>query len=315
MLDEKNFFWKNWRLGTELQISGSFIYNGLFTLENMVTFYYEEECFELLYNFSVGLERLMKVAVILIEHDKIASQKEFEKTLITHNHFDLLNRIQKTKTFALGKTHKKFINLLDIFYKSIRYERYNIQSVYKPPQDKTNLVKFIQEELKIGFKPDFGQPQPITPQIRKFIGKIIGKLTEPLYDIIRAEAFRIGTFTYEITYNSKAFKIFIANEYDFSKERLTQKEVMLYLLKAKRTKEFDYYLNETEHLNFEQYHTNKYIESIFNFNNDREVMNEMEYIYEEFKPNKSRNEFLEILGTDTNIEYNPFENDLENEDE
>ncbi|MEO8149461.1 MAG: hypothetical protein ABI723_17610 [Bacteroidia bacterium] len=95
MLTNKDFFWKNFRLGTELQISGSFIYNGLYALNNMETFYYEEECFELLYNLSVGLERLMKVAVVLIEHDSTESQEEFEKTLITHNHFELLNRIKK----------------------------------------------------------------------------------------------------------------------------------------------------------------------------------------------------------------------------
>lgn len=315
MLDEKNFFWKNWRLGTELQLSGSFIYNGLFTLDKMQSLYYEEECFELLYNLSVGLERLMKIAVVLLEHDTLTSQEEFEKTLITHNHFELLNRIKKKKQIVIGKTHNKFLTLLDTFYKSVRYERYSMQSVYKPPQDKTNLVKFIKEELKIEFCADFGKADLLTLQIRKFIGKVIGKLTEQLYEIIKDEAYRIGTFTYEITYNSKAFKIFIAKEFDFVKEKLTQKEVMLYLLKTKTSEEFENYLNGIEHLNFEQNHTNKYIESIFTFNIDRQIMNELEYIYEEDKPDHSRKEYLEILGTDTDIEYDPFDDDFQIEEE
>lgn len=311
MLDEKNFFWKNWRLGTELQVSGSFIYNGLFTLDKMESLYYEEECFELLYNLSVGLERLMKIAVILLEHDQIISQDEFEKTLITHNHFDLLNRIKMKNKFVMGKTHNKFLKLLDNFYKSIRYERYNIQSVYKPSQDKTQLVKFIKEELKIEFSSDFGKADLLTKQIRKFIGKVVGKFTTQLYEIVRKEAHRIGTYTYEVTYNSKAFKIYLAKEFDFEKEKLTQREVMLFLLKTKRSEEFQAYLNGIEHINFEQNHTNKYIESIFNFNIDRQIISELEFIYEEDKIDYIRTKYLEILGTDADIEYNPSEDDIE----
>ena len=53
-------FWKNFNLGTELQISGSFIYNALYHLDKMKNFRYEEDCFEFLYNISVGIERLQK---------------------------------------------------------------------------------------------------------------------------------------------------------------------------------------------------------------------------------------------------------------
>jgi hypothetical protein len=73
--NDPDYFWKNFRLGTELQISGSFIYNALYTLDNMQTFYYEAECFEFLYNMSVGFERLQKIAVILLEHDKNGHQE------------------------------------------------------------------------------------------------------------------------------------------------------------------------------------------------------------------------------------------------
>jgi len=88
-------FWKNFRLGTELQISGSFLYNALYFFDKMEHFYYEDECFEFLYNTSVGLERLEKIALILSEHNGEVSQQEFEKSLITHNHLELLRRIKK----------------------------------------------------------------------------------------------------------------------------------------------------------------------------------------------------------------------------
>ena len=49
----------------------SFIYNGIYSLDNMESFHNVEECFEFLYNISVGIERLQKILVILVEHDEI----------------------------------------------------------------------------------------------------------------------------------------------------------------------------------------------------------------------------------------------------
>ncbi|MEO8149460.1 MAG: hypothetical protein ABI723_17605 [Bacteroidia bacterium] len=163
-------------------------------------------------------------------------------------------------------------------------------------------MKLITEELKIKFSADFSSADEITTQIRKFIGNLTGKLTKQLFEIVREEAYRIGTFTYEITYNSKAFKIYIANEFDFSNENLMQKEVMLYLLKSEHSAEFTNFLYDIESLSFEQNHTNKYIESIFNIHKDRQIMNEMEHLYEEERPTKNRNEILNLLGAELNFE-------------
>ena len=302
MLNEVDYFWKNWRLGTELQISGSFVYNGILTLDKMETFHFEEECFEFLYNLSIGFERLFKIAIILLEYDSISDQEEFEKSLITHDHLLLLNRIQNHKKLKIGKTHKKFIHLLSTFYKSARYERFNIKSVYKPNRDRQDLVRFIQEELKVEISIELVGSTEITTQIRKFLGKVIGTFTEQIYEIVIFECHRIGTFTYELSYKSKAFKIFIAKEYDFEKEKLAQKEVMLFLLKTKLSPEFKSFLKNIEPLNFEAYHTNYYISSIFNFNFDRMIFDELDSLYEEQKIDKERTDFLSVFGTDYNIE-------------
>ncbi|HPV20642.1 MAG TPA: hypothetical protein PK102_03300, partial [bacterium] len=73
-----SLFWKNFNLGKELEISGAFIYNGLYRLHEIQTLYYDEEIFEVFYNLSVGLERLLKIAIILIEHDENMDQEKFE---------------------------------------------------------------------------------------------------------------------------------------------------------------------------------------------------------------------------------------------
>jgi hypothetical protein len=49
------YFWKNFRLVTEFQTSGSSIYNALYFFDQIEHFCNEEEIFEFLYNISVGL--------------------------------------------------------------------------------------------------------------------------------------------------------------------------------------------------------------------------------------------------------------------
>lgn len=303
MLSEPNFFWKNFRLGTELQVAGSFIYNAIYTLENMETFYYEEECFEFLYNLSVGLERLQKIVVILIEHDENTLQEEFEKSLITHNHLLLLNRIKKKRELNLGKIHNKFFALLDEFYNSIRYDRYLRSSVYRPAGDQKSLIKFIAEELQIEIETGLPFSTAITPRIKKFIGKVIGKIALELYELIRAEAYRLRTFTYEIAYKSKSFKIFIAKEFDFEKEKLMQREVAIFLLKKMPDDILKKFVDDIEPLDFGQLHTNKYFESMFNYHKDRQVLDEMSYLYEENEIKYKRSEEVLILGSDVNFDY------------
>jgi hypothetical protein len=61
----KHEAWKNFNLGEELSISGAFIYNGLRRFHEMRVLVHTDEIFDFLYNLSVGLERLLKIAVVL----------------------------------------------------------------------------------------------------------------------------------------------------------------------------------------------------------------------------------------------------------
>lgn len=79
---KNEFRWKNFSLGSELQVAGSFIYNGILAFDEMEHFYYEHEVFECLYQLAVGIERLAKVTVILLEHDPEMDHDDFEKSLI-----------------------------------------------------------------------------------------------------------------------------------------------------------------------------------------------------------------------------------------
>jgi hypothetical protein len=68
----------------KLSVAGSFIYNGLRRFYELHQLDYPDD-----------LERLMKIAIILLEHDDAGDQKALEDSLVTHNHQALLVRVQK----------------------------------------------------------------------------------------------------------------------------------------------------------------------------------------------------------------------------
>lgn len=226
-----NTFWKNFNLGIELDVAGSFIYNGLKIFDDLKSFCNVEEVFEFLYNISVGLERLEKISIILIEHDSTINQGKFEKSFKTHNHINLIKRISKNHGLNFDEVNNNFIRLLSNFYNQWRYDRYKLKEAYKYDKERSALVSFIEKNLNITIddKRDFN----ITENsyiIKEFIGKVIGKITTTLYEIIYDEATSQNIYTYEIRVDTKAYKIFIRKEFDFIKETVLWKELLIYIL-------------------------------------------------------------------------------------
>lgn len=305
MLNTPDLFWKNFRLGTELQISGSFIYNALYYFDRLEHFYYEHEIFEFLYNVSVGIERIEKIAIILLEGDTIADQKEFEKTLITHNHLELMQRICRTKKLSIGKSHRKFLQLLSEFYKLNRYGRYSLASVYTADKEKSNFISYIEEELKIKIETRSFFPTPNDLRIKKYVGKLIGKICSQLYTLIREEAYRLNIFTYEIPYASKAYKIFMRGEYTFESEKTLQKEVLIHLLNGQNDTPLYKLIKEIPTIELGIYNTKAQIKWLLDIHKCQEGLDGLECIYEDNNLGKDRFELLHLMEADL-----VFEDDL-----
>lgn len=310
-MNEADYFWKNFRLGTELQTSGNFIYNSLYFFDKLEYMRFEEDIFEFLYSISVGVERIQKIAIILLEHNSITNQEEFEKSLITHNHIELLKRIKGNTELKFGKIHSKFLGLLSEFYNSHRYKRFNKSSVYHKNFDKFDFLEFISKELKINIED--GDYIQNTDQIKRFVGKIISKIVCDIYQIIRNTAHKIGTFTYEIRYNSKAFKIFISKEYTFEEENNFKREIIINLLHENGIKdEFIDYIKTIEPLELTSYNSSYYIKYLFNSVFDQNCIEEYEHLkYEKMIPRK-RNEEIDCIGENHYLhsEMEDFEDDL-----
>lgn len=303
MLDNPELFWKNFRLGTELQIAGSFIYNALYSFENMDHFFYVHECFEFLYNTSVGLERLEKIALILLSHDNVVDQNEFEKSLITHSHLELIGRIKKFKELKIGKLHNKFLQLLTNFYNSTRYDRYNLSSAFHANQDQKLLVEFIEDGLQIKIEYNSFFPSAIDSRIKSFMGKIISKIATSIYDLINERAHELNIYTYEIVYSSKAYKIFIDREYSFQTEKLFQKEILISLMNSKRDNGFFKFIKAIDALDFDMPDPNEYIKFMMNIHKNRELLSEIVYLYEENDFDKNRLSDVDAIGSDATFDY------------
>lgn len=291
------YLWKNFKLGTELQISGSFIYNALDCFDQMQDFGNDEEIFEFLYNTSVGLERLEKIAVVLLEHNSFDNQEEFEGSLITHNHSGLLNRIKEKRELQLGKVHNKFIQLLDKFYKSMRYNRFNLSSVYAPNQEGVGLIKLIEKELVIEIKTEAFFLTANDDRIKKFIGKLVGKIVTQLYHIIEEKSRDLNMYTYEIAFNSKASKIFIREEFTFEIEHLARKEILIHLLNNKGSNGFIECIKSIEPIPLDTGIPHEYVKCLLKPRKLIDVLDEIETIYED-NFDKKRMEQVKLIGED-----------------
>ncbi|MDR3283772.1 MAG: hypothetical protein LBS97_01165, partial [Treponema sp.] len=227
---EPDVIWKAFILCKELTLSGSYIYNGLKVFDEMETFYYEEEIFEFLYAISVGIERLQKIAIILKENIVPTKQAEFEKSLITHNHLELMKRITKTESKGISSLSNKLLQLLSKFYKLWRYDRFSLSDYRNHDKEKAAFIDFIEKELNTHI---VNEPLITTHndiRYKKFVGRTIGKITDYLYEIIKRESARLNVYTYEIRIHTKAYKIFIHKQYDFINEDVFWKELLIYIL-------------------------------------------------------------------------------------
>jgi len=301
-------FWKNFQLGTELSISGNFIYNGLYFFDTMQHFCYEDEIFEVIYNLSVGIERLQKVTLILLEHNDNVDQTSFESKLITHNHSELNNRIIKYRKINFGKQHLEFLSLITRFYKTNRYEKFNLDSIHKFIEERNEFITYIEKSLNIDISIDFMGCTSNSNTIKKFIGNIVGKFCKEYFEIIKEECHRLNIYITEFPNNSKGLRIFWGEKYTFFEDRQIKKEIIKYLVQSKLPDGFTNFINEEPPLELEYYQVNHYINYLIDFHKTSGIKGEIEELYSEIKNTSKRIRHLDFIGdSDIDFEYNEDE--------
>ncbi|MAR72042.1 hypothetical protein [Halomonas sp.] len=293
-----DMWWKNFGLGMELDASGTFIYNGLKSFDELEGLNHAVDIFEVLYNLSIGIERLFKVAIILIEHNDSVSIEVFEESLMTHNTMDLANRVNNHIELNYSGVHKEFLSLLSKFYKTHRYGRFSFSSVPNIDAEKTLFLEYIHKHLNINID-DQGPFSYIhnTDQIKRFLGKIVKRISGTLFDIIDNKARGLNIYTYELRSDSKAIKIFwgLGDRLDFLDETQVKRELIMFLLDKKSSGDHLELLRSFGSLDLDADSVPLHIKALLNDIHLPLVQGEVEQAYDEISNVKERFEMLGIM--------------------
>ncbi len=294
-------FWKNFNLGEELTISGAFVYNGLRKFHEMRMLDNTDEIFEVLYSISVGLERLLKIATVLVEHSEATDQASLEESLITHSHLDLLERVRKKATINLGTQHNEFLQLLGVFYKTLRYGRFAVSSVADSDREKNALHWYLAKHLDIDLKatPEvFGTPNE--ERYRRFIARIVTKIARELYEVIKLNAIKQNLYTYELRSGSKAETIFLrggdrqAGDIFWSEDVLW-KELLVFFMNTESNSGIIEVMRKIEPLEFDPGLAQDYLDCFGSNEAKALVIDELEALYEGLDSCKERLEQIERI--------------------
>ena len=307
-------FWKNFKLGEEISVSGAFIYNGLRRYHEMRNLDYTDDVFEFLYNLSVGFERFLKIAIILFEHDEAIDQEELEKSLITHSHLDLLSRLKNHTEINLGSPQIDLLGLLGKFYKSLRYDRFSLSSVYDSKKERKALCNLLKKHLKVEI-PDESSllGTPNQERYRQFIRRTILKISRTLYKQIKARAGAINLYTYELRHGSKAESVFL-REVDISEEDVLWKELLVFFMNTESTSGYLEFLRGIPPLEFDPGLVGDYLDCFQSDSAKAFVMDELEHLYTELESDVGeRLELMRVIGS-PNVYFESTDDDFVDEE-
>ena len=288
--------WKNFNLGQELHISGAFIYNGLRRFHEMRVLDNTDEIFEVLYNLSVGFERLLKIAVVLVEHNEATDQGVLEKSLITHNHLDLLQRVKQRAKINLDRPYNEFLGLLGTFYKTLRYDRFTISSVYDPDKEREAFCRFLGKHLQVNLERStslLGTRNDV--RYRNYIRKIVTKISSVLYEVVRTSASDLNLYTYELRHGSRAETIFL-DQANLHSEEVLWKELLVFFMNTKSSSGLLEFLRTIEPLDFDPELADDYLECFQSDAAKAFVVGELEHLYGERTDAGERLETMKLIG-------------------
>ena len=256
---DEHWSYKNFNMVVELDIAGEFIYNGIHEIYRVSHFANDGSTFTALYDTSVGIERLQKIVYVLWGMDDYVDEKEFEKSLITHSHTDLRDKIiqlvnAKGENLEFCSRENAFFNILDSFYNHARYMRFNVEGDWNA--ELKLLRKFAEDNDLIDQSMDLCQENYliVSEKFKEIIGRSIGSIAHKYYRLIKEGSNRNTTYTYELRSGSKAEKVF-AGEYkknSLMREQLDEgvafKELLVFFRKMQHKNAFIKFIDEIERL-------------------------------------------------------------------
>lgn len=297
-------WWKNFDLNAEAHISGTFLYDGLRTLAHCRTLTYDDEIFSILYQLSVGFERLMKVVVVLAEHGEQTDQVAFEKKLATHNTEALLQRIEKSCPLKISKAERALLACLTHFYRAFRYDHFRLETIHDRDRLRESFKEFVEQDSKVRVAgPDELAPSESMKSVQRQVETVVRMLASKLYNTVDDLARKNGIFTYELRSDSKASMMFQNEDYTFQKEEIAMKELLLFFLKRYADTKLTIVTDNLEPLEFDPPEAVECADALFRPDQRQVLMDVVDALRADREDNSEREQLLELLGSAANNTY------------
>lgn len=298
-------WWKNFDLNAEVHIAGTFLYDGMQSLGHCRRTDNDDELFSVLYHLSVGLERLMKVVIVLSEHTDKTDQETFEKDLVTHNTVALLERIRKAHPkIEFVKREWSLANCLAVFYGVYRYDHFRLETIRNRGQFREAFRAFLEKDSGITLS-GAGEfiPTDDIPRIRKHVDKVVRTLAVKLFHLVEELARKDNIYTYELRSGSKASMILTGVEHTFETEETALKELLLYLLLRHRGTKLSVVTENLRPLELDPPDAVDWIDAFSNPDKREMLVSMVNTLRKDInrKDLKERDKLLELLGPEANL--------------
>ncbi len=320
------WFRKNFRMNQELHIAGNFIYDGINTLNGITGVSYEQTAnlFSFLYYVSVGIERLQKIILILLDGTSLYDEEkiaEFEERLKTHNHVTLQQYIKGKTDIQLNERENRFLRDLSEFYKEMRYSRYNFITYDKDERSMVTifLKRFVEANL-IEYSCADAQSIRINDIVKETMGRVVGGIATKYYTAINEWCHKqdYPFYTYELQCGSKAEKVFTqhANS-SLQKQKNDEvnalRELLILVRNAKPSNGFLRFLDGISPIDIDQGLLSGFIIDLCNGNISQDLIDEVKELYAEVGGShlKKRLELISGIGNPNATLESYEESDLE----
>lgn len=277
---------RNFNLGTEINIAGSFAYNAISNLNSAKNISEDDQVFLFLYNAAVSIERMQKCVLFMYADLKAEDISPFADKIKIHRHQDLQNRINSLTGLKLSQDQNAFLLLLQDFYAVGRYSNFENHTDYNYTQ---KLESFVENRFGASMLiPDFlGKKKLISEKAKERLGRTMGKILRSYYMLICDKARELNLYTYELRPGSPAEKVFYNQDSNASlqalllKDKIALLELIVYLSNNAETTGFFRYLHSIPCLEFDPAMIQEYIADIANNQLSQALVDEVTTLYED----------------------------------
>ena len=215
-------------------------------------------------------------------------------------------RIEKAvgKEANFNKQEHQFLELVKNFYSNARYDRFaEVGNSWE-----YKLIHKFFADNNIDYERSIFNPSiiQINDSIRKLIGRVVFKVVNYYYKLVKEGSQKSGTYSYELRNDSKAQKIFLHTENSRGlssikiDERIAISEILVYLRNTTDKSSYLKFIEEISPLNFDKMEISSYLSVILLENRaPQNLIDAIEDIYAEEDVNiRERIECLDLMTKD-----------------